>query len=107
MGLTEMVDMPEEMKNQIKWLAKRLGFESFIVAGWKDGEFRKHVLTKGGHAEGAPKIAVNANLAGMAYVIAQLLCDFPFSYDLRRAVMSIINTVETGRLMKQNAERPE
>ena len=97
-------EMPLEMRRMIDFFAKRIGFDHFIIAGYDEDEYRQYFVTKGMYAEGAPKVAVKGHLAGLATIIARLLCDFEFSYNLRRAVHSIINTVETGREMR-NGEK--
>ena len=97
-------EMPPEMVKMIQFMAKRIGFTHFIIAGYDEDEYRQYFVTKGMYAEGAPKIAVRGHLAGLATIIARLLCDFDFSYNLRRAVHSIVNTVEVGREMHREKD---
>ena len=96
----EHEDLSEAERDMMHFMAKRLGFDHFIFAGYDSVEFSKHILSKGLYEYGAPKIGMCGHKAGLAYMIARMLCDFPFSYELRRAVHSIINTVETRRQMK-------
>jgi len=98
-------ELSETEKRQMHFMAKRLGFDHFIIAGHDSEEFRKHVLSRGYYEPGAPKIGIHGSLAGTAYIIARILTDFPFSDELRRSVHSIINTVLTGREIRQNIER--
>lgn len=100
-------DMPLETQKMINFFARRMGFDHFIIAGYNEDEYRQYYVTKGMYAEGAPKIAVRGHLAGLATIIARLLCDFEFSYNLRRAVHSIVNTVETGREMRRDKNDKE
>ena len=86
------------------FMAKRLGFDHFIIAGYDSEEFKKHVLSKGLYPIGAPKVSAHGHLAGMAFIISRLLVDFEFSDALRRSVHSIINTVLTGREMNRGRE---
>ena len=92
-------DMTDTEKDMMHFMAKRLGFDHFIFAGYDSVEFSKHILSKGLYEFGAPKIGICGHKAGLAFIIARILCDFDFSYELRRAVHSIINTVETLRQM--------
>ena len=101
-------DLSETEIRQMHFMANRLGFDHFIFAGYDSEEFTKHILSKGLYEYGAPKIAMHGNKAGLAYIIARMLCDFPFSYELRRAVHSIINNVETRRqMMEDERERQD
>jgi hypothetical protein len=101
----EYIELSETEKKQMHFMANRLGFDHFLIAGYDSVEFRKHVLSQGRYETGAPKIALNTTLAGAAYIIARILTDFEFSDELRRAVHSIINTVLTGREMRENSEK--
>jgi len=83
-------------------MCKRLGYDRFIFAGYDSKEFEKHVLSKGWYHHGGPTIGVNASLAGCVYVITRILTDFDFSDEVRRGVMSVLNTVITGREIKEN-----
>ena len=94
-------DLSETEKDMMHFMAKRLGFDHFIFAGYDSEEFAKHVLSKGLYEFGAPKIGICGHKAGLAFIIARILCDFDFSVELRRAVHSIINTVETRREMQR------
>jgi len=98
------IELSETEQNQMHFMAKRLGFDHFIIAGHDSEEFRKHVLSKGFYEPGAPKIGIYGSLAGTAYILARILTDFPFSDELRRSVHSVINTVLTGREIKENGQ---
>ncbi len=98
-------EMTEDEINQFRFIAKRMGFDHFLIAGYDSEEFEKHVLSRGLYEKGGPKIALDATVAGAAYIIARLFCDFPWSIELRRAVHSIVNTVETGREINKNVQR--
>ena len=100
----ELIELSELEQERMHWMANRLGFDHFIVCGYDSAEFNKHILSKGFHELGAPVIGMHGSLAGMAYIIARILVDFPFSPELRRAVHSIINTVLTGREIRENIE---
>ena len=95
-------ELPDHEQEMMTFMAKRLGFDHFIIAGYDSEEFSKHVLSRGWHDKGAPKISMNASLAGAAFIISRLLVDFDFSAELRRSVHSIINTVLTGREIEEN-----
>jgi hypothetical protein len=98
-------EMPEDKINQIEFMAKRLGYDNYIIAGYDKAEFEKHILSQGLYEDGGPEIALNASIAGAAFIIARLFCDFPWSVELRRAVHSIVNTVETGREIDKNVKK--
>jgi len=100
----EYVDLTETEKRQMHFMANRLGFDHFIICGYDSAEFRKHVLSKGYYAPGRPKIGIYGSLAGIAYILSQILVDFDFSDELRRSVHSVINTVLTGREIRQNID---
>jgi hypothetical protein len=97
-------EMPSEMRDMIDFMMNRIGFDHFICAGYKEAEYNQWFVTKGLYREGGPKIAARGHLAGIATIIARLLTDFEFSYNLRRAVHSIVNTVETGREMRDERD---
>jgi len=99
------IDLNETEIAQMDFMARRLGFDHYIICGYDSKEFSKHVLSKGYYEEGSPKFGINASQAGLAYMIARMLIDFDFSSELRRAVHSIINTVLTGREIRENIER--
>jgi hypothetical protein len=98
------IEISETEQEQMQFMARRLGFDHFIICGYDSAEFRKHVLSKGIYESGSPKFGINATKAGLAYMIAKILCDFDFSEELRVAVHSIINTVLTGREMQENID---
>jgi hypothetical protein len=98
------IDLNETEQQQMHFMARRLGFDHFIICGYDSAEFRKHVLSKGLYDPGSPKFGIHATKAGLAYMIARILVDFDFSDDLRQAVHSIVNTVLTGREINKNRE---
>ena len=100
----EYIELSETEQRQMHFMANRLGFDHFIICGYDSEEFEKHVRSRGFYELGRPKIGLYGSLAGMAYIIAQILVDFDFSDDLRRSVHSIINTVLTGREMQRNID---
>jgi len=100
--------MSDEEKEMMHFIARRLGWKHFIIAGYDPDEFRAHVLSQGELDIGHPVIGINTHLTGAAYIVACILTQFEFSPELRRAVHSIVNTILTGREIKQNAaERQE
>ena len=100
----EHIQMSDTEIEQMDFMARRLGFDHYIICGYDSAEFRKHVLSQGFYEPGSPKFALNATKAGLAYMLARILCDFDFSDELRVAVHSIINTVLTGREIRENHE---
>lgn len=102
-----MEDLSQDQIDMVSFFARRMGHDCYLFAGYDSKEFEKHVLSKGLYDSGGPKIAMSGSVAGMAYIIGCILTQFDFSYNLRRAVTSIINTVETGRMIRNGKKDPE
>jgi len=98
------IELSDTEQEQMQFMARRLGFDHFIICGYNSTEFRKHVLSRGLYDSGSPKFGINATKAGLAYMLAKILCDFDFSEELRIAVHNIMNTVLTGREMQKNID---
>lgn len=95
-------DLTKTEIDQMDFMCRRLGFDNYIIIGVDSAEFRKHVLSRGWHEEGAPKFGLKCTEAAMVYTISRLLTDFPFSENVRRGVLSVLNTIVTGREIKEN-----
>ena len=95
-------ELSDEEIRMMKFMAKRLGFDHFIIAGYDSEEFTKHILSKGLYDGGAPKVSCYTTLAGAVFIISRLLVDFPFSEKLRIAVYTTINSILDGREIKGN-----
>jgi hypothetical protein len=95
-------DLTETEVDQMNFMCRRLGFDHYIIIGVDSSEFKKHVLSRGWHEEGAPKFGIKGSEAMMVYAISRLLTDFPFSENIRRGVLSVLNTIITGREIRKN-----
>ena len=95
-------DLDETEIQSMEFMCRRLGMDHFIIAGYDSKEFNKHVLSRGWHEGGAPKIGINASVAGLVFVISRILTEFPFSEEVRRGVHSVVNSILTGREIKEN-----
>ncbi len=95
-------DLSQDEIDQMNFMCKRLGFDHFIFIGLDSKEFEKHVLSRGWYEDGAPKFGINCSEAALVYSISRILTDFPFSERVRRGVLSVLNTIVTGREIRKN-----